>query len=131
VKNIIQTNDTSRDLLSNRIATGSLYGIPIVALIASGFIQLDQGWRAAVWTASLMVMGGACIANALRCGRVHCYVTGPFLLAMAAVALLVGLGVIHGSQDLWNVLGLIVLIGMILTYWLPERLCGKYRQRHA
>jgi len=25
-------------------------------------------------------MGGACLVNAVRCGRLHCYVTGPFFL---------------------------------------------------
>jgi hypothetical protein len=131
MKNPTQTHDSARDLLSNWVAAGALYGVPIIALIASGFIELDQGWRAVVWTASLTVMGAACIANALRCGRVHCYVTGPFLLVMAVVALLFGLGVIRGSQDVWNVLGLIVLIGMVATYWLPERIFGKYRARRA
>jgi hypothetical protein len=32
-------------------------------------------------------MGVACIVNALRCGRVHCYLTGPFFLLMAVIAL--------------------------------------------
>ncbi len=34
------------------------------------------------------------MANALRCGRLHCYITGPFFVAMAIVTLLYGLGAV-------------------------------------
>lgn len=118
---------SSRDILSNRLVTALVYWLPIVVLIASGFFEIPLGWRTAIWTAALTIMGAACVANAMRCGRVHCYVTGPFFLVMAVVALLYGLGVLPFGQDGWNVIGLIVLIGFVVTYWLPERLFGKYR----
>ena len=117
----------SRDLLSNRHLTTFVYWIPALVLVASGFFEIGQGWRGAIWAAALTIMGVGCIVNALRCGRVHCYVTGPFLLVMAIVALLFGLGVFSFGQDGWNAIGLIVLIGFVLTYWLPERFFGRYR----
>jgi hypothetical protein len=118
---------SSRDLLSNRLLTAFVYWLPALGLIASGFFEIGQGWRTAIWTAALTIMGVGCIANALRCGRVHCYVTGPFLLVMAIVAVLYGLGVLPFGQDGWNALGLVVLIGAVVSYWLPERFFGKYR----
>jgi hypothetical protein len=121
------TDRSSRDLLSNRITTTLVYWLPILVLIASGFFEIGLGWRTGIWTAALTIMGAACVANALRCGRVHCYVTGPFLLVMAIIALLYGLGILRIGRDGWNALGLIVLIGFVVTYWLPERLFGRYR----
>src|SRR3989442_15948432 len=41
-----------------------------------------------IWTLAFTVMGIACVVNAVRCGRVHCYFTGPFLLLLAAASLL-------------------------------------------
>jgi len=72
-------------------------------------------------------MGVACIMNALRCGRVHCYLTGPFFLLMALVALSYGLGILRLGKNGWNLLGLITLIGAIALWCLPEMFLGKYR----
>jgi hypothetical protein len=104
-----------------------VYWLPILVLIASGFFEIGQTWRTVIWTAALTIMGVGCVVNARRCGRVHCFVTGPFLLVMAIVALLYGLGVLRLGQDGWNIIGPIVLIGFVVTYWLPERMFGRYR----
>jgi len=70
----------------------------------------------------------ACIVNALRCGRVHCYVTGPFFFLMALVALSYGLGILYPGRNGWNLLGLIALIGAIALWCLPEMFLGRYRR---
>ena len=75
-------------------------------------------------------MGVACIVNAPRCGRVHCYLTGPFFLLMALIALSYGLGILNLGGNGWNLLGLMTLIGAIALWCLPEMLLGKYRQRN-
>lgn len=72
-------------------------------------------------------MGVACIVNALRCGRVHCYLTGPFFLVTAIVALSYGLGILRLGGNGWNLLGLITLIGASALWCLPEMFAGKYR----
>jgi hypothetical protein len=76
-------------------------------------------------------MGAACIVNALRCGRVHCYLTGPFFFLMALVALSYGLGILHLGRNGWNMLGLIALAGAVALWCLPEMLLGTYRKRRA
>jgi len=78
-----ETLNQSRDSLSDWRFAGSMYWLPALALIASGFLSVDQVWRTAIWTVALTTMGVGCVANALRCGRVHCYLTGPFFLIMA------------------------------------------------
>jgi hypothetical protein len=121
----------SRDILSNRLTTGVLYWLPALAIVASAFFEIGQGWRTAVWVAALATMGAACVANALRCARIHCYFTGPFFLVMAIIALLYGLaGVPLGPQG-WNFIGIVVLVGAITLWYLPEILFGKYGRPSA
>ena len=36
--------------------------------------------------AACVVMGLACLVNAARCHRLHCYITGPYFLLLAVAA---------------------------------------------
>jgi hypothetical protein len=126
-----ETSNESRDILRNRWLAGAVYWLPALAVITSGFFNIGQGWRTAVWVVALSAMGAGCVANALRCGRVHCYLTGPFFLVMAIVALLYGLGVVPLGGDGWNVLGLLVLVGALALWFIPEVFFGRYRQGHV
>ena len=121
----------SRDMLSNPLLAFALFCLPAIAIVATGHYLVGGGWRTAVWTAALSIMGTACLANAVRCGRVHCYVTGPFLLAMAVVTLLYGLGVLPLGKNGWNAICLTLLVGAIALSCLPEMLFGKYRRDRA
>ena len=121
----------SHDMLSNPLLAFALFCLPAIAIVATGHYLVGGGWRTAVWTAALSIMGTACLANAVRCGRVHCYVTGPFLLAMAVVTLLYGVGVLPLGENGWNAIGLTILIGAIALSCLPEMLFGKYRRDRA
>jgi hypothetical protein len=118
----------SRDILSNVALRALLFWLPIVILFVSGFFEIGQGWRTSVWVVALGIMGGTCVINALRCGRVHCYLTGPFFLGMAIVVLLYGLGVISLGTEGWNFIGAAVIIGAVVLIYLPEALLGKYRR---
>jgi len=117
----------SRDILRDPRLAFAFYGLPILAIVAAGAAPIDNIWRGAVWALACLVMGGACIANALRCGRVHCYLTGPFGIVMAAAAALYGAGVLPLGGDGWNLLGLALVVGMAALAFGPERLLGKYR----
>ena len=62
-----------------------LWGIAAVALIVGDRLPSARSW---LWFAAFLVAGVGCVANAARCGRRHCYFTGPlFLLAAIYVAL--------------------------------------------
>ena len=124
------TTCESRDILESRWRVFALYWLPAIAIVAAGTPVISSGWRTVVWTVALVTMGVACIVNALRCGRVHCYLTGPFFLLMALIALSYGLGILHLGGNGWNLLGLMTLIGAIALWCLPEMLLGKYRQRN-
>jgi hypothetical protein len=121
----------SRDILSSRWRVFLVYWLPAIAMVVAGAPAISNGSRTVVWTVALGIMGAACMVNALRCGRVHCYVTGPFFLLMALLALAYGLGILHLGRNGWNLLGLTTLIGAIALWCLPEIFLGKYRKGRA
>jgi hypothetical protein len=125
------TTCESRDILESRWRVFALYWLPAIAIVAAGTPVISSGWRTVVWTVALVTMGVACIVNALRCGRVHCYLTGPFFLLMALIALSYGLGILRLGGNGWNALGLITLIGTIALWCLPEMFLGRYRRGRA
>lgn len=102
---------------------------PQVAFLA-GFV-LPVRWRAVVWPAALLVIGTACVANARRCGRLHCYFSGPFFLLSAAVLVAYAFGLLADVPGGWTGLGVgIVAVATVLNV-VPERLWGRYRGRPA
>ncbi|WP_454864739.1 hypothetical protein [Pseudomonas rhizophila] len=74
--------------------------------------------------AALVVMGGACLVNAARCRRLHCYITGPYFLVLALSALLAYWFAPNGEHlsRLWL---LLALGATPLLIWLPERLARR------
>lgn len=120
---------SSRDLLSDRGATIAIYCLPIAALVASGFVHMSDAWRSAIWAAALITMGIGCLVNALRCGRIHCYATGPFFLLMAVLTILYALGIAPLGARGWNTIAIVTLVGGIALYYLPEVFLGRYRRR--
>jgi hypothetical protein len=54
------------------------WGMPAALLIIS-----PAQYFVIVWPTLLTFMGVACLLNARRCGRIHCYFTGPFFLLLA------------------------------------------------
>ena len=120
-------NETrSRDLTCGRAGL-LIWVLPAVLLgIAAGF----GGWVAALsWPPLLVFMGAACLENARRCGRMHCYFTGPFFLLLAVLSLLYGVGVLGLGPHGWQQLMTAFLIGTCVLLYVPEWLFGKYRRR--
>ncbi len=98
-----------------------LWCLPIAALIVGYSWASARPW---LWIPAFLVMGIACLANASRCGRVHCYFTGPlFLLAAVYVAL----GEFHLVPWRPAILLDTVLVLTLLAY-LAELPLGKYRK---
>ncbi len=118
-------NDWVGDPLSFALA----WGLPIAALI--GAIFLDPVPKTVTSVVALTWMGAACIANAARCGRTHCYFTGPFFLVMAVAALLHGFEIVGLGPNGWRWLGIATGVGGGLLWCLPEMIWGKFitRQR--
>lgn len=106
-----------------------LWGPPLVAILASGLVDVAPVTRGAVWSLAFGWAGVACIANACRSGRLHCYITGPFFLLLAAASLLYGLGVAPLGLHGWLWIGAVCVVGTPLLTVVPERIWGRYSDR--
>ncbi len=111
----------SGDLVERRIAW-LVWGLPKAILVLGAFWSEARVW---LWTPALLVAGTACLMNAARCGRLHCYFTGPLYLLAALATVLSGLHIVplHWGWILGAVVG-----GMALAYVLEVPL-GKYVKR--
>ncbi|MDX1432058.1 MAG: hypothetical protein R3286_06375 [Gammaproteobacteria bacterium] len=116
-------DDWVRDARSYAVAWGLPSGVFLAAALA------PAPARTALWVACLAWMGVACLANARRCGRVHCHFTGPFFLLMAlAIALDAGGVLALGAQG-WRWLGVLTVLGAAALWVASERRWGVYRAR--
>lgn len=117
------------DLLRDGRTAALIYGLPAAAIVVSGALTLEPIARGIIWALALLAMSAGCLVNALRCSRVHCYFTAPFLFAMAIASAVYGaLGAHLGARG-WNALAAVILVGSALLYYVPERLIGRYRGR--
>lgn len=99
-----------------------LWCLPVMALIVGSYWQRG---RLLLWIPAFLVMGVACLVNAARCGRVHCYVTGPLSL-LAIIYVIVAefhLVPMNAGYFLDSILGISILA------FLVEIPLGRYRKR--
>lgn len=101
-----------------------IWGIPIAILVISP--SIGTRYLVIVWPTLLTFMGMACLLNAHRCGRTHCYATGPFFLLLAGVALLYGIGVLPLGANGWYTLCDVFGIGSVVLCCVPEWIFGRY-----
>lgn len=97
-----------------------IWRVPLV-LIVAGLVWTRLLF--ALWIPAFAVMGVACVLNAARCGRTHCYVTGPLYLLAAAYLVLAALNavpLVPGGL-------LLVVFGASLLAQLLEGRLGRYR----
>lgn len=124
----LPTSPDLRDWVSGSRSYMIAWGLPTILLVV-GAILIDPSVRAIVWAISLAWMGVACVINAARCGRMHCYFTGPFLLFMAVAVLLHGFQVIWLGTNGWKWLGVVIVVGVAVLWWGPESVWGKFSRR--
>lgn len=108
----------SRDLVRGR--SFLLMWVWTSALITGQFV-----WQtAAPWLAATLLLswGSFCTVNMIRCGRLHCYITGPVFLVAGTALLLLLLGAVSFPGAWINALALGALaLGILLEIWR-----GKY-----
>lgn len=99
-----------------------IWGTSAVAFIAGDHWVSARPW---LWFAAFLVAGVGCVANAARCGRRHCYFTGPLFLLAAAYNVLAGFHLVPMDET--------VFLGVLATVGVPARLSelvlGRYRER--
>lgn len=121
------TTPHEKDLLDRGSSLCLLWIGPVGLIVISA--RAGNFLHTAVWTFSFTVMGAACWVNARRCGRRHCFYTGPLLLLMALGSLLYGLGLLPLGQHGWNWISGVAVVGYLLTCCGVETLRGRYVSR--
>lgn len=116
------------DLVANRKHYALVWGAPALLLLLSWSMTMPLWAKGFIWATALVWMGRACLWNASRCGRWHCFFTGPFFLLSAFAALSIGLEWPVTGRMNFNALGLILLLATPVLHILPDVLGGTYRR---
>lgn len=112
------------DWVSNFSSYMLAWGLPGIILVAGIF--LEPSTRTVMWAMALVWKGVACLANAARCGRTHCYFTGPYFLVLAVVTALHGFQIVWLGAYGWLWLGLMIVAGGGALWFVTERAWGKF-----
>jgi hypothetical protein len=107
--------------LTGRKTAWLIWYVPIILVIVGSTWNRGRVW---LWVPAFAVMGAGCLANAVRCGRIHCYVTGPLFLLAAVFVALSGWGIVALHPGLF----LLVVFGTCCLALCAETLFGKYRR---
>jgi len=120
---------SNRDWAAKPLTFMLYWGLPIVAMLAAIFTLHPA--KTLIWTAALLWMGCLCILNALRCGRVHCFFTGPFFIVMSIVVVMHGYEIVWLGAEGWKWLGLSIGLGGGGLWCLTEKIIGRYGRPSA
>ncbi len=100
------------------------WALPVALGISTNFWRLPLAQTALIWALALAWMGTGCTLNALRCGRRHCFISGPVLWLGATAAGLVGFGVISDPSALGEAVN--SALALAALSFLSEALWGVY-----
>ena len=129
MRNALNVGDPQRDLLCGGTSGFLFWCLPWCAFVLGWIVT--PGWRTVFWTASLGVMGTLCLLNAFRCGRIHCYLTGPFFILGAVASLGYGLGFLRFGPFGWKWICAVMVVGGIAFTCIPELIFDRYRRKPA
>ena len=101
------------------------WGLPIALDASAGLLHLPFRAAAGVCAVAFAWMATGCLLNALRCHRVHCYISGPVLLLGAIMAGLAATGVTNlGPQTFGNAVSAILVLALLSC--VPELVWKRY-----
>ena len=115
-----------KDLSADTRSFLAVWGAPIAMAGVLSLAPVPAWMTAAAWAAAFVWMGAACLFNARRCGRVHCFVSGPILLAGAGLVAAIGLDLIRAGAFGFAAAVAVTLALSGLSY-VFELFWGRYR----
>ena len=98
------------------------WGLPIAAALVAAFFAPPVSTL--IWAGALFWAGAACALNAFRCGRLHCYITGPLFL-------LAGLAILLGGFDIIRLPAMWILIPVALGTCLAFKVEGLFATKYV
>ena len=107
--------------LTGRKTAWLLWYLPIAILVVGLNWQRGRLW---LWIPAFVVMGVGCLVNAARCGRTHCYFTGPLFLLAAVFVAVSPLGIVTLHPGLF----LLIVLGASCVALCAEIPLGTYRK---
>jgi len=105
----------ARNDLVERNVSWVLWRMPLLAFVIGAFLAPPM--RSVLWVPAFVIAGISCVVNARRCGRFHCFLTGPLYL-LAAIA------TVAGAPASWIALS---VVGGTIAAYAVEHGRGKYR----
>jgi hypothetical protein len=102
-----------------------IWCLPMLILLGSAAV--GGPYLSILWPSLLTWMGAACLINAQRCRRLHCFLTGPYFLLLAVMALMHGFDVVSLGPHGWLILSAALVIGGPFLVYVPEWALGHYR----
>jgi hypothetical protein len=129
IRDVSNSRGPERDFLCRGPKAFFLWGVPWLVFVLGASAPLAL--KTVLWTVSLGFMGVACLVNASRCGRIHCFFTGPFFILCAVVSLGYGLGLLRLGPSGWKWIGDVTIIGAIALCCIPELVLGRYRRTES
>ena len=101
------------------------WGLPIAIGASVSLLRLSFRGGAGICAVLFLWMAIGCILNARRCHRLHCYISGPVLLAAAVFAALAAGGLIDVSLRVFsNVIGATLVLALLS--FVPEIFWNRY-----
>ncbi|MEZ5997016.1 MAG: hypothetical protein R3C25_14830 [Hyphomonadaceae bacterium] len=98
---------------------------PALAGLVTSVLSPSLVWTAGAWSLALAWMGVACLINARRCSRLHCYFSGPILLVGAASIAAVGFAGLELGPGALPVT-IIATLGLAALTYVLELIWGRY-----
>jgi len=118
-------NDGQSDLVRQPVSAMFWWGLPIAIGLAADFLHLPFRIGAGLCAVLFLWMATGCLINAMRCHRLHCYISGPVFLLGALFAAGVALGIIAVSPHLFgNVVGATLILALLS--FVPEFVWKTY-----
>jgi hypothetical protein len=103
------------------------WGLPMIILFCTSFLNLPSSLETLIYIITFIWMGSGCLINSRRCGRRHCYYSGPIFLFGAGLIAVLGFGLINFTPDDLTIVIWGTLIAVMLAF-VPEYIWGPYRE---
>ncbi len=113
-----------KDLSRRLLPFAFLWGIPIILLCSVNFLEefLPVAPIVLIMAGTYIWMGVGCIINAMRCGRLHCYLAGPVMVLGGSLIFALGfdlidLGLIRVMHLSYTTIALVALTFVLEWLW--------------